>query len=335
MKKAVLGPVIGFALLAAVPAVVSDNYFLHLLVLFLLWVVIGAAWNLFAGYTGQVSFGHAAFFGSGAYTAGLLAQHLHVSAWWGMLLGPVVALAVAVPFGAICFPLRGAYFALASLALNEILRHAATIAEPLTGGMVGIMIMPSFVSKVPFYYIALVMAAAALLSIALIMRSKWGYYFVSIREDPDAAESLGINTTAFKTVSLGVSTFWAGLAGALYMNYMGFIDPHVVFSLHDISVMSILVAIVGGVGTLYGPVVGAFIMVAVQESFRSGFFGFLKYLVDKSGSATFGELSEVIKHAHVLAFGVLVVVVILLLPNGIVGDWRKIKRFVLRTGEGG
>lgn len=333
MNKHAVGALVALGLLAALPAVVTDNYFLHLLVLFLLWVVIGAAWNIFAGYTGQVSFGHAAFFGTGAYTAGLLSQHLHLSAWWGLALGPLAAVAVGVPFGAICFPLRGAYFALASLALTEILRHAATIAEPVTGGMVGIMIMPTFVSKVPYYYIALATAAATLGTLAVIVRSRWGYYFVSIREDPDAAESLGINTTAYKTLSLAVSSFWTGLAGALYLNYMGFIDPTVVFSLGDISIMAILVAIVGGVGTLYGPVVGAFVMVAVNEFFRSGFFGLLKYLGDRTGSETYTGLNEVVQHAHVLAFGVLVVVVILLLPNGIVGDWPKIKRFVWRAGS--
>ena len=182
---------------------------------------------------------------------------------------------IGLPFGAICFPLRGAYFALASLALNLILMHVATIAESFTGGMQGIMIMPTFVSKVPYYYIALAMAVATLAAVNVIVNSKLGYYFVSIREDQDAAESLGINSTRYKNISLGISTFFTGTAGALYMNYMGFIDPHVVFSLHDYSVMAILVAIVGGVGTIYGPAVGAFIMVAVQEFFRSGFFGIL------------------------------------------------------------
>jgi branched-chain amino acid transport system permease protein len=293
-------------------------------------VIIGSAWNVLAGYTGQVSFGHAAFFGTGAYTAGLLFMHLHVSPWWGMALGGLVAMLVGLPFGAICFPLRGAYFALASLALNEIIRHVASIAERFTGGMQGIMIMPTFVSKMPYYYIALALAAATVGCVHLITRSKLGYYFVSIREDQDAAESLGINTTLYKTVSLAISSFFTGMVGALYLNYMGFIDPHVVFSLHDYSVMAILVAIVGGVGTIYGPAVGAFIMVAVQEFFRSGFFGLFKYLGDLTGSSTFAALSDVIRAAHVLGFGLLVIFVILLLPNGIVGDWDKIRRKVFR-----
>jgi branched-chain amino acid transport system permease protein len=115
------------------------------------------------------------------------------------------------------------------------------------------------------------------------------------------------------------------------MNYMGFIDPHVVFSLHDYSVMAILVAIVGGVGTIYGPAVGAFIMVGLQELFRSGFFGLFKYLGDRTGSAAFTQAMEVVQHAHVLVFGILVVVVILYLPNGIVGDWEKIRKSVSRA----
>ena len=329
MKK-YLYPLILLAFLALLPLAVTSNYFLHLMILFLLWVVIGSAWNLLAGYTGQVSFGHAAFFGVGAYAAGLLFHHLQVSPWWGMAIGGIVAVLIGLPFGAICFPLRGAYFALASLALGEGIRHVATIAEKFTGGMVGIMIMPTFTSKVPYYYIALGLAILSVASIQAIINSKPGYYFVSIREDQDAAASLGIDTTLYKNISLAISAFWTGMAGALYMNYMGFIDPHVVFSLHDYSVMAILVAIVGGVGTIYGPTIGAFIMVAFQEIFRTGFFGLFEYLGKATGSSAFFSLSDAIHKAHVLGFGILVIVVILYLPNGVVGDWEKIKRNVFR-----
>ncbi len=323
------------AVLALLPMAVKSEYFLHLMILFLLWVVIGSSWNILAGYTGQVSFGHAAFFGVGAYTAGLLFQHLQVSPWWGMALGGIVAMLIGLPFGAICFPLRGAYFALASLALGEGIRHIATVAEGFTGGMMGIMIMPTFTSKAPYYYIALGLAVLSVLSIRAIINSKPGYYFVSIREDQDAAASLGIDTTLYKNISLSISAFWTGMAGALYMNYMGFIDPNVVFSLHDYSVMAILVAIVGGVGTIYGPAVGAFIMVAFQEFFRTGFFGLFDYLGKATGSPAFTALSGAVRQAHVLGFGILVIVVILYLPNGVVGDWEKIKRNVFRINPAG
>lgn len=322
MKK--FAPIILLVILAIFPLVVQNAYYQHLMILVLMWVVIGSGWNMIAGYTGQVSFGDAAFFGSGAYTAGLLAHHFHISAWWGMVFGGFMAMAVAFPFGWICFRLRGAYFALASLALNEVCRHVATIAEPLTQGMVGILIMPSFLSKIPYYYIALALAVFSVISIRIIMRAKWGYYFLSIREDQDAAESLGIDTHHYKMISLNIAAFLTGMAGALFMNYMGFIDPEVVFSLHDISIMAILVGIVGGVGTLFGPVVGAFIMVTVHEFFRTGFFGLFKAIAALTDFAAVDAAAKIISQAHVLGFGILVVLVILLLPNGIVGDWAKI-----------
>jgi len=318
------GPIILLIILILFPVVIQNSYYQHLMILVLMWVVIGSGWNVIAGYTGQVSFGDAAFFGTGAYTAGILTTKLGLSAWWGMAFGGIMAMAIAFPFGWICFRLRGAYFALASLALNEVMRHIATIWESLTDGMVGILIMPSFVSKVPYYYIALGLAVVSVITVQVVMKSKWGYYFLSIREDQDAAESLGIDTHHYKMLSLNIAAFLTGMAGALFMNYMGFIDPEVVFSLHDISIMAILVGIVGGVGTLYGPVVGAFVMVAVHEFFRTGFFGFFKGLAALTGSDSLLTAAKYIGHAHVLGFGILVVLVILLLPNGIVGDWNKI-----------
>jgi len=325
------GALLVLALMLLLPFVVREPYFQHLLILVLLWVTIGTGWNLLAGYTGQVSFGAAGFFGVGAYTAGLLSHHLGISAWWGMALGGVVAMVVAFPFGAITFPLRGAYFALGSLALGEVMRHVATIWESLTEGMVGILIMQTFISKLPYYYIALALAVFSIVLVHQVTRSRLGYYFVSIREDQDAAASIGINTTKYKMISLCMHAFLTGMAGALYMNYMGFIDPHVVFSLHDISIMAILVAIVGGVGTLHGPAVGAFIMVALQEVFRTAGFGGLKALSDAMGGGFMTVVTKYVSQAHVLAFGILVVVVIMNLPNGIVGDWARIKR-VFRRG---
>jgi branched-chain amino acid transport system permease protein len=323
-------PLVLLAILIAFPLVVADSYYRHLMILVLMWVAIGSGWNIIAGYTGQVSFGDAAFFGAGAYTAGLLASKLGISAWWGLPLGGLMAIVVAFPFGWICFKLRGAYFALATLALNEVLRHVATIWESLTDGMVGILLMQTFVSKVPYYYIALTIAVMSIVAVEIVTRSRWGYYFISIRENQDTAESMGIDTHYYKMISLCMAAFLTGLAGGLYMNYMGFIDPSIVFSLHDISIMAILVGIVGGVSTVYGPAVGAFIMVAVSEIFRTGGFGLLDSLTKATGSHVIAVITNYVKAAHVLSFGVLVVLVILLLPNGIVGDWDRLKRAVFR-----
>jgi len=297
------------------PLIIRSSYYQHIVIIIFMWVVVGSSWNLLAGYTGQVSFGHAIFFGVGAYTAGLCVTKLGISPWWGMLFGGLAAMAIGLFVGWVCFRLRGPYFALATLAGGEIIRLIATNWESLTDGMVGILIIQTFKSKLPYYYIALVLAFACVYAIRIIMKSKWGYYFVSIREDQDAASSLGIDTTLYKNVSLLVSSFFTGMAGAFYMNYMGFIDPEVVFSLHYISIMAILVGIVGGVATIWGPAVGAFVMVGLQETFRSSFFGLAPKWVS---------------HAHALAFGLLVIFVIMFLANGIVGDWSKIKRNIFR-----
>lgn len=314
MKKNVILAILGIVFLVF-PLVIKSDYYQHLIIIALMWVVIGSSWNLLAGYTGQVSFGHAIFFGIGAYTAGILFSKFGISPWWGMLAGGIASMLIGLFVGWVCFRLRGPYFALATLAGGEIFRLIATNWESLTEGMVGILIIPSFESKLPYYYIALLLAAGCIFAIHVIMQSKWGYYFVSIRENQDAAESLGINTTLYKNVSLLVSSLFTGMAGAFYMNYMGFIDPQVVFSLHYISIMAILVGIVGGVATIMGPGVGAFVMVGVQETFRSAFFGMAP---------------QWISEAHALVFGLLVIFVIMFLANGIVGDWGKIKRNVFR-----
>jgi branched-chain amino acid transport system permease protein len=319
MKKKLTLVIVGILALIF-PLVVQSDYYRHLVIIALMWVVIGAAWNLLAGYTGQVSFGHAIFFGTGAYTAGIFVSKLGISAWWGMAFGGIVAMVIALLVGWVCFRLRGPYFALATLAGGEIFRLVATNWEDLTGGMVGILTIQTFRSKIPYYYIALALAALCIYVIDLVMKSKWGYYFLSIREDQDAAESLGINTTLYKNISLLVSGFFAGTAGAFYMNYMGFIDPNVVFSLHYISIMTILVGIVGGVATIWGPAVGAFVMVGVQETFRSAIFGLAPGWVSQT---------------HALVFGLLVIFVILFLANGVVGDWGKIKKTLFRVKASG
>ncbi|MBA4393769.1 MAG: branched-chain amino acid ABC transporter permease [Desulfobacca sp.] len=312
-KQGLIGLII-LILAGVLPLIVRQEYYQHLMILVLMWVTIGSSWNLLAGYTGQVSFGHAAFFGIGAYTAGILNTKLGLSPWWGMLFGGWSAVIMGILIGYLCFRLRGPYFALATLASGEILRLIANNWVDFTEGMVGIMIIQTFSSKLPYYYIALAIAAACVWTIYGVIHSKWGYYFISIREDQDAAESLGISATFYKNISLMLSAFFTGTVGAFYMNYMGFIDPGVVFSLHDISIQAILVGIIGGVATIWGPAVGALVMVVIQELFRT---------------ALFGLGPSWISHGHALAFGILVVLTILFLSNGLVGDWSKIKKIFL------
>lgn len=291
------------------PFIVQSSYYQHIFILILIWGTLGVAWNLLGGYTGQVSFGHAAFFGVGAYGAGLLAFHLHISPWWGMIVGPVAAVIISIPIGLICFRLRGPYFALAMLAVGEICRLIFTEWVPFTNGAMGILTLTTFSSKLPYYYIGLVVLLLSIYTVYRLMASRAGYYFVSIREDQDTAESLGIPTTKYKMYSLIPSAFFSGLAGAFYMNYMNYIEPSIVFSLPDVSIMIIMVVILGGVATLWGPVVGAIIYVVLSELFRSSL-----------GSA------------HLLVFGVIVCLVIMYMPNGVMGEANKIKKLFRRKG---
>ncbi|SHE49838.1 amino acid/amide ABC transporter membrane protein 2, HAAT family [Desulfofundulus australicus DSM 11792] len=308
-KKLVV-PTIVIIMAIALPFVIKAPYFQHIIIMIFIWATLGTAWNLLGGYAGQVSFGHAAFFGLGAYSAGLLIFHLNVSPWWGLALGPVISMVVAIPIGLVCFRLRGPYFALATLALGEIFRLVFTNWVSLTNGAQGILILNTFSTKIPYYFIAFLIWGISLIIVDRMIKSKLGYYFVSIREDQDAAESLGIPTTRYKMFALLPSAFIAGLVGAFYMNYIAFIDPHVVFSLSDISVMVILVVMMGGVATLLGPSIGAAIYIALSELFRAWL-----------GSA------------NVLAFGIIVCLVILFMPNGIIGELGTLKRLFIRQDK--
>jgi len=297
------------ALIAALlPLAVKGAYYQHILIVVFMWVTLGVAWNLLGGYTGQISFGHAAFYGVGAYTAALLFSKFHISAWYGIALGPLAAVIMGIPIGLICFRLRGPYFALAMLALGEIFRIVALEWKSLTEGPLGIVIMPTFRSKLPYYYIAYAIALLSILVTYKIVNSKWGFYFRSIREDQDGAESLGIPTTKYKLLSFSISAFFTGLVGSLFMNYNGYVDPDIVFSLVDISIMMILVVMLGGAGTIWGPALGALVMVVLAEILRTS-----------------------LGTAHHLIFGILVVLVIVFLPDGLLGGHPRIPIFLKKA----
>lgn len=297
---------IALVALIVLPLVGLSTYVMHILILVAMWTVVGQAWNLLGGYTGQVSFGHAAYFGVGAYTAGILYSKLGWSTWWGMPISVIVVSAFAFVVGYIVLKLRGPFFALATLASGEVMRVTAENLTDFTGGTLGILVQErTWIEKTPYYYIILALAVGSFYLVKKLMESKLGYYFLAIREDQDAAESLGIDTTHYKTISFCISAAMTGMAGAFYTSYMGYIDPHVAFALHDISIITIMIVMVGGVATYFGPFVGAIIMVLLAEVIRS--------------IPGIGAANQVI-------FGILLIVIIIYLPNGIVGDFRKIKR---------
>ena len=168
---------------AILPLVIRNAYILHLIILIMLWTILGASWNLLGGYTGQVSFGHAAFFGIGAYTACLLNVKAGVSLWFGFIAAGVAGSLISIPIGAICLRLRGPYFALSVLAFAEMLRLIILHWKSFTEGAVGILLIdPVISSRTGYYYLVLGIAILTMLTVRYILRRRMGYYFLAVRK---------------------------------------------------------------------------------------------------------------------------------------------------------
>ena len=333
----VLLGIVAVTALFLVPKFVESTYALHIMVLIFISVIMGSGWNILGGYTGQYSVGHAAYFGAGAYTTMILLQYRQIAPWYGIWAGMAVAVLVGLIIGSICFRLRGPYFVLASIAVAEIFRVTTLNLPGLTNGAEGILItgvpplklgntvITDFMSKVPFYYTGLVIALVVIFATWRVQNSKLGYYFQAIREDQDAAHSLGINLTLYKNVALAISAVFTSLAGSLYALYVGFIDPSTVLAL-DLSVQIVMICIIGGIGTIFGPVIGAVVLIPFSEALRSN--AIAQALIDsglvKEDSAIGSFLKDQLSHAHVLIYGILLVVVILYMPDGILGFVKKI-----------
>jgi branched-chain amino acid transport system permease protein len=319
------------------PRWVESTYALHMLILIFINVIVGSSWNILGGYTGQYSVGHSAYFGAGAYTVMMLLQFRQIAPWWGIWAGAGVALVVAVIIGSICFRLRGPYFVLASIAVAEIFRVTVLNLKDVTNGAEGILVIDipplviggrvitDWMSKVPFYYAGLTFALLIIGVTWLVRHSKLGYYFQAIREDQDAAHSLGINLTLYKNIALGISAVFTAFAGGLYGVYVGFIDPTTVLAL-DLSVQIVMICIIGGIGTILGPVIGALVLVPLSEALRSNMLTDALVnagiVAEESPLGTF--LREHLSQAHVLIYGILVVIVILYMPQGVLGFVRKL-----------
>jgi branched-chain amino acid transport system permease protein len=267
----------------------------------------------------------------------VLLQYRHLAPWYGVWAGVIVAVVTGLIIGSICFRLRGPYFVLASIAVAEIFRVSALNLKDLTNGAEGILIteipplkiggvvITDFLSKVPFYYAGLAAVIAVIVATWLVQTSKLGYYFQAIREDQDAAHSLGINLTFYKNAALALSAVFTSFAGSLYGLYVGFIDPGTVLDL-GLSVQIVMTCIIGGVGTIFGPLIGAAVLVPFSEALRSNMIA--QALIDsglvKEGSAVGAFLKDQLSHAHVLIYGILLVVVILFMPDGVMGSIRKL-----------
>jgi branched-chain amino acid transport system permease protein len=271
----------GAAVAIALPFAVRNPFWLHLAIMVLMWTLLGTAWNVLGGFAGQVSFGHAALFGVGAYGTILLYLKLGIAPWWGIPLGGIAAALVSLPLGLICFRLRGPYFSLATLAVSEIVRLTALNWESFTAGPTGLLItaLPpmrvlgeplNWEAKEPFYAAIAALAFGGLLATNSLKRSRLGAFLVAIRENEDAAEAVGIDTVRTKVLTLLLSAFLAGAGGGFYAFYFRYVDPDAVLAI-ALSMEMVFIAIVGGLGTVGGPLIGAVFLTSIGETVREHF----------------------------------------------------------------
>jgi len=265
MRSAPVAPILlVIAALAAVPLLTSSNVVLNFLTVALLIALAGQGWNVLGGYGGQYSFGHAAFFGTGAYVTAILQTRYGVNAWLGFVLGIAGGALVGAAIGALTFRsgLKGSYFALVTLAFAEVLRILASVA-PVTGAGVGILVTLDlrpeafqFQSRAPFYWILLTLVGLSLVVVRLIEHSRFGAWLVAVRENEDAARALGVDATRVKLAAITISAAMTAAAGAFYVQYFLFIDSGIAYG-PWISIEALLAPIVGGIGTVFGPLLGA------------------------------------------------------------------------------
>lgn len=288
------------------PLFVSSPFYIHLMILIFLYALLAGAWNILGGYAGQVSLGHAVFFGIGAYSSTLGLVNLGINPWLGLLAGGVIAVVVSLLMGYPTFRLKGHYFVIATIALGEIFFVLFTNWE-WAGGAVGEhlpFVEPGLASfqfgpKAPYYYIALAFLAIQLTVTYWMQRSYLGYYFQAIREDQDAARALGIDITRYKLVAMAFSAFFMAIGGSFYAQYVMYIDPESVLPMM-LSIQVCLITILGGVGTIAGPVIGAAIMIPLAE--------FSRALLGGSGSAL-----------DLVIYGLLIMIIAVAKPSGLMG----------------
>jgi branched-chain amino acid transport system permease protein len=273
----------------------------HVLIVSLFYVMMASSWNLLAGYTGQVSFGHAAMAGIGAYTSGILAAKAGLNPWAGVAAGTVLAALLGLGLGALCLKMGGIYLSLTTLAFSQILHIVIVNEYGLTRGTMGLQVpgLMEEYSKIAYFYI---MLAAAVLMLAILYRmihSNLGLNFRAVQNDETAAKSVGVKVLQVRVLAFTVASAMAGFAGALYGHYLLLVTPEIP-SL-DLQFYVLAMTVIGGMGSFIGPIIGAFALNLLAEKIRD-----------------YGEY-------HVLVFGLIALVVARFAPNGLLGLWRRFR----------
>jgi branched-chain amino acid transport system permease protein len=311
--KDVIGIAVFAAVIGALTLVVDSGVWLTFLMLTLYAALLAQAWNILGGYGGQFSFGHAVFFGTGAYVQAMAQLQGGMNAWLALLLAIAAAAAVGAFIGAMAFRygLKGSYFALVTLAFAEVFRIVA-LSVDFTGGGVGLMVPlkesaanMQFASRKGYIALMLGFVVAALLVTAWLRQSRFGARLQAVRDNEDAARAVGVDPFRTKLGATVLSGGFTGAAGAFYVQVFQYIDPGIAFGPH-VSVEALVAAIVGGMGTLWGPVLGALVLHTLADLTRN----------------LFGELPGI----NLVIYGVVLVLIIMFMPRGIAGLWNQWKQ---------
>ena len=275
-RRQLLTAVAVFAIIAFGPRLVTDVYMMNVLILTLLFAALSQSWNLLGGYCGQVSLGHALYFGIGAYATSILYVKFGITPWGGLLAGGIIAALIALALGYPCFRLKGHYFSIATIVIAEIgllLFHnwdyagaALGIQWPFTPDSWWTLQFAR--DKAPYFYFALALFAVTWLVTFAIVESKWGYWWRAVKDNAEAAESLGVTIFHSKMAAAAISAFFTAVGGGFYAAFVSYIDPDSVMHFR-FSLLMALPAVLGGVGSLWGPAIGALILIPLAELTRS------------------------------------------------------------------
>lgn len=312
-----IASMIFLGIIITIPLITKNNYILHVIIQMLFFSYLGQSWNIMCGYTGQLSFGHAAFMGIGTYTSTILLLRLGYTPWLGMFAGGFLAMFFGLGIGAISFKYgaKGVFFAFITMAAAEIIRALALLWKNLTNGGEGLLIPftkqnlfmynIAMENKYIFYYIILGMLIVCTYIAHKIKKMRLGYYLLALRENEDAAEMIGVNVYQYKLIAVAISAFLTAFAGTFYAHYYQHFEPEEVLGVGT-SFNIMYPVIIGGGGYLFGPILGSVILTFFEEVSRA-------------------IMPELMHGFHRILYGIMIIVVIIYLPNGLMSIFSKLK----------
>ena len=295
--------------LAVIPLFMGDPFFIHFLTLACIYAIYASSWNLLA-YSGQASLGHAAFLGIGGFASSLLAINFNISPWIGLLVGGAISSGIGLLIGITCVRLREWYLAMVTFGFSVIVETIISQFDNIFHGIWGFRTPILVASGIPFYLVAIIIAVTSILVIYLVMKSKIGLAFRAISENESEARMIGIDTTRYKLLAFGISTFFAGLSGALYSYFLRYISISIYVA--ENSFKPLIMSIIGGLGTIEGPVIGSIILVFI-ETYLPTIDQTLNLLL----GGIFVEVSNVGAPIRMLSIGIFLVMIVLFIPKGV------------------